>query len=85
MHELDIVTLFIVIFILIVIGFTIYGYIKKTSYSHYALGISIAGVLGLAYFTMSTKEERWSDAMGTGERHRRMRWNRRLKQAKNTI
>jgi len=58
MHSLDIVTVLVAIVLLIVIGFTIYGYVKHTSYFRYALGISIVGVLGLAYFTMSTKGKR---------------------------
>ena len=81
MHILDIVTIVLTVFLLIIVGFTIYAYVKRSSYSYYALGISIAGVLGLAYFTRSTDDETYKDYYGHFKPQRGLRWKRKFTKA----
>jgi hypothetical protein len=81
MHILDIVTIVLGVFLLIIVGFTIYAYVKRSSYSHYALAISIAGVLGLAYFTRSTDDETYKDYYGHLKPSRQLRLKRKFTKA----
>jgi hypothetical protein len=54
----DFFTVIFMLFVLGLIGYTIYSYLKQGTYSHYALAISIISCVGLVFLTRKTDRER---------------------------
>jgi uncharacterized membrane protein len=80
----DILTVVVILVVLGMIGFTIYSYVKNSQYSHYALAVSIAGVLSLILITRTTGLEKELDmSLGStsspGDPRRSLRWGKESK------
>jgi hypothetical protein len=78
----DTITLVLLLLVLGGVGFTIYAYVTKHHLSHYALGISVAGIIALIFITKSSGNEQqldwitdtWKGSLGESDSRRKYRW-----------
>jgi len=54
----DTFTMVVILFVLVMVGYTIYSYLQGGRYSHYALVISIVSCIGLLFLTRKSESER---------------------------
>jgi hypothetical protein len=83
MHTSDVFTLLFTLLVLVLVAGTIYSLVVQSSYSNYAVMVTVLAVLGLVVVTRSTVHEKDLDMiglnLGPSDTRRWLRWGREKK------